>query len=93
MAREAFSEHGLPSREVREQILQRAGVILDEARDLVARLDYHETFVFGLQDQHRTAVRPLMDDQISVPPPTLGDSNVLGATIQVPIPPDKSLAA
>jgi hypothetical protein len=42
MAREDVSERGLPSVEERRQILQRAGIILDEARDLVARLDLHE---------------------------------------------------
>ena len=43
MAREDCSERGLPSPEVRRQILQHAGIILDEARDLVSRLDLHET--------------------------------------------------
>jgi hypothetical protein len=42
MAREDFSERGLPSAEVRRQILQRAGTILDEARDLMALLDRYE---------------------------------------------------
>jgi hypothetical protein len=43
MARKAFSGQGLPSPEVRRQILERAGTILDEARDLMARLDRQET--------------------------------------------------
>jgi hypothetical protein len=42
MAREDSSQLALPSAEVRRKILQRAGVILDEARDLVARLDQYE---------------------------------------------------
>jgi hypothetical protein len=42
MAREV-SERGLPSAEERRQILQRAGMILEEARDLMDRLDRHET--------------------------------------------------
>ena len=42
MAREESSERGLPSAEVRRQILDRAGIILNEARDLLARLDRHE---------------------------------------------------
>ncbi len=42
MAREISSERGLPSAEVRRQILQRAGVILDEARNLIAQLDRAE---------------------------------------------------
>jgi hypothetical protein len=42
MAREDVSERGLPSVEERRQILQRAGIILNEARDLMARLDVHE---------------------------------------------------
>ena len=42
MAREDCSERGLPSAEVRRQILQHAGTILDEARDLVAWLDKQE---------------------------------------------------
>jgi hypothetical protein len=43
MAREDCSERGLPSPEVRRQILQQAGIVLDHARDLVSRLDLHET--------------------------------------------------
>jgi hypothetical protein len=43
MAREECSERGLPSPEVRRQILKHAGTILNEARDLVNRLDLHET--------------------------------------------------
>jgi|KBSMisStandDraft_5_1062788.scaffolds.fasta_scaffold1447750_2 hypothetical protein len=42
MAREDFAERGLPSAEVRQQILQRAGLILNEARNLVAQLDRDE---------------------------------------------------
>jgi hypothetical protein len=43
MAREVCSERGmLPTAEVRQQILQRAGVILNEARNLVAQLDRDE---------------------------------------------------
>ena len=42
MAREDFSERELPSAEVRRQILQRAGTVLDHARDLVARLDRYD---------------------------------------------------
>jgi hypothetical protein len=42
MAREDGSERGLPSAEERRRILQNAGMILDEARDLMARLDVHE---------------------------------------------------
>lgn len=44
MAREDNSERGLPSIEERRQILRQAGMILDEARDLMARLDQHESF-------------------------------------------------
>src|SRR5262245_36514570 len=43
MAREDCSERGLPSPEVRRQILKHAGTVLNEARDLVSRLDLHET--------------------------------------------------
>ena len=43
MAREDVSKCGLPSPEERRQILQRAGVILDRARDLMALLDLHES--------------------------------------------------
>ena len=43
MAREDCSERGLPSPEARRQILQHAGIVLDHARDLVYRLDLHET--------------------------------------------------
>lgn len=43
MSREAFSDQGLPTPEVRQQILQRAGMILDEARNLMARLDDRES--------------------------------------------------
>lgn len=39
MAREVNSEKGLPSAEDRREILQRAGIILDEARNLIAQLD------------------------------------------------------
>ena len=42
MAREDCSERELPSAEVRRQILQNAGMVLDQARDLLARLDHHE---------------------------------------------------
>jgi hypothetical protein len=42
MAREDCAERGLPSAEVRQQILQRAGLILDEARNLIAQLDRDE---------------------------------------------------
>ena len=43
MAREDYSEGGLPSPEVRRQILQHAGNVLNQARDLVSRLDLHES--------------------------------------------------
>ena len=74
MAREVTLERGLPSAEVRRQILQRAGVILDEARELMERLDRHETayprtacdhrrLLLGNETQYRRAlggsVRPV----------------------------------
>jgi hypothetical protein len=39
MAREDLKGRGLPSPEVRRQILQQAGTILEKARDLMALLD------------------------------------------------------
>ena len=42
MAREDCAERGLPTAEVRQQILQRAGLILNEARNLIAQLDRDE---------------------------------------------------
>lgn len=69
MAREAISEseRGLPSPEVRRQILQHAGTILDEARELMERLDRHETVyprtacdyrspLWGITERHRLGV-------------------------------------
>jgi len=43
MAREDYSGRELPSPEVRRQILQHAGNVLNQARDLVSRLDLHES--------------------------------------------------
>jgi hypothetical protein len=42
MAREYGLERGLPSVEVRREILEHAGTVLDAARDLVAQLDRYE---------------------------------------------------
>ena len=54
MAREDFSERDLPSVEVRREILQRAGTILDQARDLVAELDrYEPSFSRSVIEDHR----------------------------------------
>ena len=44
MAREDLAERGLPSPEVRRQILQQAGTILEKARDLIVLLDGQGTF-------------------------------------------------
>jgi len=43
METKSISERELPSPEERRQILQHAGIILNNARDLMARLDLHES--------------------------------------------------
>jgi len=43
MALEAISQRGLPNPEARRQILQQAGMILERARALMARLDRHDS--------------------------------------------------
>ncbi|HLH52471.1 MAG TPA: hypothetical protein VKY92_02555 [Verrucomicrobiae bacterium] len=53
MAREESHECGLPSLEERRRILFEAGMILEEARDLVARLDRHESRSWGTNLAHR----------------------------------------
>ena len=53
MAREANSERGLPSPEVRRQILQHAGIILHEARQLMEQLDRHESIYPRTACEHR----------------------------------------
>ena len=63
MARKAFSEQGLPSPEVRQQILQRAGMVLDEARDLMARLDRQETSLLVTGAQLERIIERTRDDQ------------------------------
>jgi hypothetical protein len=54
MLREDYRERGLPSPEVRRQILQRAGMVLNDARDLMARLERHETTLARTSCEHRT---------------------------------------
>ena len=77
MAREAISERGLPSPEARRQILVHAGMILDEARELMARLDRHETTYPRTACDHRrliwgTSERPCLRTLSSPARPALG---------------------
>ena len=67
MAREDFSERGLPSAEVRRQILQRAGTILDEARDLVARLDQYEAAFSRSADEHVQGLERMSQPDYMIP--------------------------
>ncbi len=63
MAREDTSERGLPSPEVRRQILQHAGMILHEARELMAQLDRHETAYPRTECDHRRMLWRTTDRQ------------------------------
>ena len=44
MERKDSSESGLPDTETRRQILERAGVVLKEAREVLARLEREQFF-------------------------------------------------
>lgn len=69
MAREDPSERGLPSPEVRRQILEHAGVVLDEARDLVNRLDLHETsFPRSVRENQLVLERTRKSEAFAGPP-------------------------
>lgn len=58
MARKVIPEVGLPSLEVRRRILIRAGVVLDEARALMAQLDQHENVYPRTACDQRRLSRP-----------------------------------
>jgi len=68
MTRHEYSEGGLPCPEVRRQILRRAGNVLNEARDLLTRLDRGEILPGDIQcpgpgtkEEHRPATSKLTD--------------------------------
>lgn len=86
MAREVSSERGLPNAEARQQILAHAGMILDEARELVARLDRHETTYPRTVCDHRRLIwgageRPRLR-AVSTPLPPMACPNKDSASLQ-----------
>ena len=68
MARHEYSEGGLPCPEARRQILRRAGNVLNEARDLLTRLDRMDILPedvqrvgSALKEAHRPVISKLND--------------------------------
>ena len=92
MAREDCSERGLPSAEVRRQILKRAGTILDEARDLMARLDKCETSSPGTLYQNQQTLERMANDHRCLLPLQAAPPVSLAGSPRSMIP-DQALAA
>jgi hypothetical protein len=72
MAREDCSERGLPSPEVRRQILTHAGTVLNEARDLITRLDFYETCFPRSLRENELVLERTRKDQVFADPPSEG---------------------
>lgn len=78
MAREDFSDRGLPSAEARRKILERAGIILNEARDLLALLDRYEAACQRSLRENQQVLERMAAAQCIIP------INALPASIQAP---------
>jgi len=92
MAREDCSERGLPSAEARRQILKRAGTILDEARDLMARLDKYETFSSSTLYENQQTLEQMANDHRCLLPLKAAPPVSLAGSARSPVP-DQALAA
>jgi hypothetical protein len=90
MAREDIRERGLPSPEARRQILQRAGIVLNEARDLIARLDRHESAFARTSCEHRAIAQSRQRECRRPADAPFGNSGIMTASRTHPA--DQTLA-
>lgn len=91
MAREDTSEGRLPSNEARRRILQHAGVVLNQARALVAQLDRQESVYPAICSDARQFTRRFDEH-----PSTVGKRKTLPTALPRMTraqPPDQTLAA